>query len=282
MKPHDTWNRDSTVRTRPLRVFRSHTVGAFTLIEILAAVVIMTVLAVLLLGQFKNYRERAQGAQCAGNLKALGVATAQYIADHNGKLPIAREDGSKSGSESGWDTDNVGAWYWNLAPYVDVPRFEGSSVKKYLGEGNSRDQWIQRPNVFTCPGRKPTDQTVIKFPTTKPVSYAPPSTMSSDEATQVGERSDIFQLTIHQIKGLSKKVWLSDSPSPTVLNVSVARWRPEAADSYAWPRQGFTRHQGAGNALFFDGHVERIMYSSIANENLSENVQKLFHPTVEK
>lgn len=277
MKPHGNSTRKITTRTRLPGLSRSHSSSAFTLIEILAAVVIMTVLAVLLLGQFKNYRERAQGAQCAGNLKALGVATAQYIADHNGKLPIAREDGSKSGSESGWDTDSVGAWYWNLAPYVDVPRWD--TVRKYLGE---QGKWIQRPNVFTCPGRRPTEQTVIKFPTTKPVSYAPPSTMSSAEATHVGETSNIHQLTIHQIKGLSKKIWLSDSPAPNVLNVSVARWRPEAADSYAWPRQGFTRHQGAGNALFFDGHVERIMYTEIANENLSENVQKLFHPTVEK
>lgn len=250
---------------------------AFTLVEILAAVVILGVLMVLSLGAVGKFIEKAQGAHCAGNLKSLGVATAQYIAEHNGRLPVAREQASKSGGDSGWDTQAVGAWYWNLAPYVDVPRWE--DIHKYLG---SREKWIQRPNVFTCPVRKSTDAFVIKFPTTKPVSYAPPTTMSSQEPTQIGETSDIYQLTIHDIKGLGKKVWLSDSPFPSALNVSVARWRPEAPDSAAWPRQAFTRHQGAGNALFFDGHVERIPYAAIANENLSENVQRLFHPTLEK
>lgn len=251
--------------------------SAFTLIEILVVVAIIGILAALLLGQLNNYKERAQGVQCASNLKSLGVATAQYIAENNGKLPVAREDGSKSGSESGWDTSAVGAWYWNLAPYVDVPRWE--TVHKYLGE---QGKWIQRPNVFTCPGRKPTDAVVIKFPTTIPVSYAPSTAMDSDAPTQTGETSDIYQLSIHNIKGLSKKVWLSDSPTPNSFNVSVKRWKPEATDSYAWPRQAFTRHQGAGNALFFDGHVERILYTSIANENLSDNVQRLFHPTIDK
>lgn len=264
-------------RTQLIPSFHRHHPGAFTLIEILVVIVITGVLAALLLGQLGNFKERAQGVQCAGNLKTLGVATAQYVAENNGRLPVGLENGSKSGGKSGWDMGTVGAWYWNLAPYVDVPRWE--TVHKYLGE---QGKWIQRPNVFTCPGRKPTEVIPIKFPTTIPVSYAPPSTMQSAKPTQIGEKSDISQLTIHQIKGLSKKVWLADSPTPNILNVSVARWKPEALDSTAWPRQGFTRHAGAGNALFFDGHVERILYTSIADENLSDNVQRLFHPTIEK
>src|SRR5947199_4127782 len=55
----------------------------FTLIELLVVIAIIAVLAAILFPVFAQTREKARQAGCMSNLRQLGMATMQYVQDHD-------------------------------------------------------------------------------------------------------------------------------------------------------------------------------------------------------
>ncbi|HWL51186.1 MAG TPA: prepilin-type N-terminal cleavage/methylation domain-containing protein [Chthoniobacteraceae bacterium] len=256
--------------------FQSSFKNGFSLLELLVLIGIIAVLALVMTGGVRSLRERSQGVQCVANLKSLGVATTQYLGEHRGRLPIGLEETGGEKPTASWTGPMLGAWYWNLAPYLAVPRWE--TTKLYLGQ---QGQKVRAPNVFTCPAQLTAKERPIVFPTNLPVSYAPNSCMRPAAATRTEGESSLSQLNIAEVKNLSGKIWLSDSTFYNILNISDGRWLLGTDDPDAWPRHAFTRHAGAGNALFFDGHVETIPLTAILQEPLKPNLYRLFYPTRE-
>lgn len=62
---------------------------AFTLIEVLVVVGILSLLAAILFPVFVQARDRARITSCASNLHQLGLSIVQYSADYDGRLPYA-------------------------------------------------------------------------------------------------------------------------------------------------------------------------------------------------
>ena len=244
---------------------------AFSLVELLITLAVIGVLIVLILVGYRWTLDFGKGAKCTSNLRQIGVATASYLYENNGKLPIARVTDPENGS--GWSGTAVGAWYWNLAPYLDVPRW--ATVNKYLGNEGKK---LTGPCVFTCPAHGADEPAPITYPSNYPVSYAPSTYMSPTTATGGAGTEVLYQFHISNVKSPAKKIWISDSTQSSSLNVTTYRWEPNADQKVAWPRISFTRHNEGGNALFFDGHVERISYKSIIDGNISANVRELFDP----
>ena len=84
---------------------------SFTLLELLTAVVVIVILAVLLLPVISGVRERAQRVQCAANLRSLYVAAELYI-QQNGSWPqIAISDSDSD------EQDYANAWIAALSPF---------------------------------------------------------------------------------------------------------------------------------------------------------------------
>jgi prepilin-type N-terminal cleavage/methylation domain-containing protein/prepilin-type processing-associated H-X9-DG protein len=88
-------------------VIRRH---SFTLIEMLAVIAILAILASLLLPGAARVKVRAQTIRCMGQLRQLGLAMALYCDDHQGLLPAAH-------AEVPWENRAPPPWTWPLLPY---------------------------------------------------------------------------------------------------------------------------------------------------------------------
>lgn len=76
--------------------------GAFTLVELLTAIAIVTLLAALLFPAVARARENGRRASCAANLKQLGLAFTQYCQDTDEKLPLSTDGVAGQGRTGGW------------------------------------------------------------------------------------------------------------------------------------------------------------------------------------
>lgn len=246
-----------------------------SLIELIVVIAIIAVVVSLVGSASFRMLENSRQAKCLSNLRQLGVATRAYVNDHDGRLPIALVTPTGGSGGNYWH-GSFGAWFWNLAPYADELAHPGSIT--WLGADGEP---IRRANIFTCPAHGRQEPNYFRFPTYRPVSYAPTNRLFGTAASDFVEVGDVTQEipNLRRIINPSKTVWLSDSTHPNILNVALSRWDPNAPLSQAWARQSFTRHGGAsGNALFLDGHAGAITYESMLEGSLLQNVRRHFVP----
>ena len=70
------------------RLTQLRRVGAFTLIELLCVIAIITILAALLLPAFGQAKARARRVACVNNLRQVGYGFHLFANDHRGKFPM--------------------------------------------------------------------------------------------------------------------------------------------------------------------------------------------------
>jgi len=90
----------------------SPSLRAFTLVELLVVVAIIGMLASLALPSLKAGIERAKGARCIGNLRQIGAAVQQYVADpgnNNQFPPIYNISGGNATGDAGANSSLSGA-----------------------------------------------------------------------------------------------------------------------------------------------------------------------------
>ena len=92
-------------RRRPCPGCRS---GAFTILELVAAILIIGVLAALIIPNYSRLVAAAQQAKCASNMRSIRVALAGYLDDHQHVWPQGPEPGAP-----GWES----FWVATLAAY---------------------------------------------------------------------------------------------------------------------------------------------------------------------
>jgi prepilin-type N-terminal cleavage/methylation domain-containing protein/prepilin-type processing-associated H-X9-DG protein len=75
-----------------MKLFRRHKIGAaFTLVELLVVLAIISILTALLLPALGRSKESARATVCLGNLHQIGIALQLYVQDNNNKLPVMRD-----------------------------------------------------------------------------------------------------------------------------------------------------------------------------------------------
>lgn len=103
---------------------------AFTLLELMAAIAIVALLAALLVPVASKMLDRANEAECVSRLRALGSAVHLFAADHDGKVVT---NGRENPFASGY-----GRAFFLLGPYI-APSIAGDAAA------------LRASSAFRCP-----------------------------------------------------------------------------------------------------------------------------------
>ncbi|RYG71601.1 DUF1559 domain-containing protein [bacterium] len=107
---------------------------AFTLVEILVVLGILTLLAAIIFPAFATVRGRARQASCLSNLKQIGLAVGMYMQDADGRYPRAVDP-----------LDRAYPQIWGSVPNfaVDISKFPLVNV--------ALQPYARSNQIFSCP-----------------------------------------------------------------------------------------------------------------------------------
>ncbi|MDD2710035.1 MAG: DUF1559 domain-containing protein [Verrucomicrobiae bacterium] len=206
---------------------------AFSLIELLVVISILSVLCSLLAPGLRSARDKVKALSCMNNMRQIGLAMMLYAQSNNDMLPAPLQDSSSKGFEK---------FIWTYAGYRGEP--------SYMTGG------VAAAGIFHCPG----DTIVRDLVDSPPRSYAMNVGLSpynaSDPPNTRGPVSNDGSSSLAEIS----------APSTTVL---VQEWRSSVnrfanrCDSVKHGYGGSLRtfaiyHGGGANYLFCDGHVSWV------------------------
>lgn len=229
-----------------------HGQKAFTLVELLVVIGIISVLISILLPAINKAREAARSVACQSNLRQIAQATLMYAEDYHNTLPKAVDSSYTYSGGNYWVF-----WFSLIRPYLGahplVPPNEGNAL-----------------NVLVCPS-DPTMGGIIQMGGLPNGLWLPPGWR---ETYGYGVRS--YAMNGH----LDGWVKLSRVPHPTetILYSDFQWWIlgtnliliPDAVSpaSMQWEKcLPIHWHNGYINCAFVDGHVQSLRADSLGDPN---------------
>lgn len=252
----------------------SRTGFAFTLIELLAVLAVVAVLAGMLVPTLARARARGAEVGCRNNLRQLGVAMMLYLPDNLEIFPAVASTGADGPIREDWV-------FWNVyAPGVESyflnPR--NSAIGPYIGQFNT--------NLFRCPADQDIverEKSLLRNPATANpylYSYALTSLVNATRNRGIGSVYARDQAPLHYyshriVNPVDKLMLVEDNGDPRHAElltgdpdsvIDDGRWDPTVNALSARHRYGRGKavsrtdllNRGRGVVLFTDGHVDAL------------------------
>jgi prepilin-type N-terminal cleavage/methylation domain-containing protein len=237
------------MRTHPGRSRESLLGNAFTLIELMVVIAIISVLGALLLTAISRAKNGAQRIECMGKLRQWGTGTQYYAEDHDDKLPY---EAVYPGINT-WEmtTFSVCGEVW----YNSTPRSLGiTSAATFSKTPSSQRAFYSRNSFFHCPSARfvPLAATYPNFSlamNSKLITeFVPINDLPPDATIPLPE------LRMSQIVVPTKTALFLDS------GVAGEKRLSEFQPAYSGQPRAYAtdfvgRHNNAGNILFAAGNV---------------------------
>ena len=134
---------------------------AFTLVELLMVIVVVSAMAAILLPAVQSARETARRTQCKNNLKQLALGALNHH-DVQGHFPTGGWGWYWLGDpDRGFGKDQPGGWMFNMLPYCEqLPLYQSASDgDPYVltrGQRVAAAKVVESPlTILNCPSRRP-------------------------------------------------------------------------------------------------------------------------------
>jgi prepilin-type N-terminal cleavage/methylation domain-containing protein/prepilin-type processing-associated H-X9-DG protein len=225
--------------------------GGFTLIELLVVIAIIAVLAALLMPALRRAMESGRSAGCMSNLRSAGTLIINYANDHEDLTPPL------------WVQDERLHWHTRLI-HLEYTENPGPN----------------RPPIFLCPSHQPRSWTLLNHDAAeKSYAYGMRAVRGNHTYAKLsgygggfsfaggGVRPELMEL---DFGSPMRFLFVADSIlnhiNPSIAAHLQQRYYFRAGDIVVYSDAVHLRHNGRGNFMFGDGHVE-----SLAKEDLVGN-----------
>ncbi len=210
---------------------------AFTLLESIVVISIITILAVVLMPLAQSLIQRSWGARCISNLRGIGSAVHLYAAENNMNLPPGNADGQE----------------W----------FSVSSSKSWLAEYGAQGSEITARRLLRCPGDR-TKAPITDFKNYYSYSFNAEQLLSYVNGAPAHGRAPV------KLANAQRKVLFTDGASNAEDPSKVKKY-PNSLSVDTAPERISRRHNDGANSLFGDGSV---VWLSPSDATLSDMLRR--------